>query len=38
MDELECMGIVGPIIEGKPRELLVSSIEELHQKVKSITK
>lgn len=30
MEKLECAGIVGPLIDESPREILVSSIDELH--------
>ena len=36
MEKLECAGIVGPLIDGNPREILVSSIDELHQKLSII--
>lgn len=36
MEKLECAGIVGPLIDGNPREILVSSIDELHQKLSFI--
>lgn len=33
MEKLECAGIVGPLIDGNPREIQVSNIDELHQKL-----
>ena len=36
MEKLECAGIVGPLIDGNPREILVSSIDGGHQKLSFI--